>query len=100
MDAHPDHFDVATALNGIRKCSIVGSRTSNWNRVIDMFRCTAAMSCRGVFVEMDGAGAKRNVASKDQDGSNYLLHDCRTGSQLDARTTKQPTDCILQTTER
>jgi hypothetical protein len=31
----------------------VGSRTSNWNRVVDMFRCTAAANCRGGFVEMD-----------------------------------------------
>jgi len=31
----------------------VGSRTSNWNRVVDMFRCTTAANCRGMFVEMD-----------------------------------------------
>jgi hypothetical protein len=31
----------------------IGSRSSNWNRVIDMFRCTVAVSCKGVFVEMD-----------------------------------------------
>jgi hypothetical protein len=33
----------------------VGSRTSNWNRIVDMFRCTVAANCRGVFVEMDDA---------------------------------------------
>jgi hypothetical protein len=31
----------------------VGSRTSNWNRVIDAFRCTVVANCRGVFVEME-----------------------------------------------
>ena len=31
----------------------VGSRTSNWNRLIDMFRCTATSNCRGAFVEME-----------------------------------------------
>jgi hypothetical protein len=31
----------------------VGSRTSNWNRVIDSFRCTAVANCRGVFAEME-----------------------------------------------
>ena len=30
----------------------VGSRSSNWNRVIDMFRCTAKTNCRGPFVEV------------------------------------------------
>jgi len=31
----------------------IGSRSSNWNRVIDMFRCSVAASCKGAFVEMD-----------------------------------------------
>jgi hypothetical protein len=31
----------------------IGSRSSNWNRVIDMFRCTDVASCKGAFVEMD-----------------------------------------------
>jgi hypothetical protein len=33
----------------------IGSRTSNWNRVIDMYRCTVVANCRGVFVEMEDA---------------------------------------------
>jgi len=33
----------------------VGSRTSNWNRIVDMYRCTVAANCRGVFVEMEDA---------------------------------------------
>jgi len=47
-------LSVLLQLSMTAECAAwVGSRTSNWNRVIDMFRCTVAANCRGVFVEME-----------------------------------------------
>ena len=49
-------LSVLLQLSMTAECAAwVGSRTSNWNRIIDMFRCTVASNCRGVFVEMEDA---------------------------------------------
>ena len=49
-------LSVLLQLSMTAECAAwIGSRTSNWNRVIDMYRCTVAANCRGVFVEMEDA---------------------------------------------